>query len=196
MKTLAKYALTMGAAFAIVAAGCATTSSSTTSTAEPQEAASFPTAVVPGEARAYALALPPGGTASGGDTALGFAGSKAKRAKGELPSYVEAMLEPAELGDLENDEGQQHLSSGEITKIMNGHVNEIFQGCVLREIKNTRMNRVSIQMVISGKGEVTGATTKPGSKTFQRCVNRKLIAINFPKFSAPRMGAEYTFRFE
>jgi hypothetical protein len=51
-------------------------------------------------------------------------------------------------------------------------------------------------MVISGKGEVTGATTKPGSKTFQGCVAKKLIAINFPKFSAPRMGADYTFSFE
>ena len=53
-----------------------------------------------------------------------------------------------------------------------------------------------VVMVISGEGEVTGATTKPGSKVFQGCVAKKLIAINFPKFSAPRMGAEYTFSFE
>lgn len=118
------------------------------------------------------------------------------RAKGQLPSYVEAMLEPAELGDLTNDEGQQHLSSTKVSEVMNGHVNDIFQGCVLREIKKTRMNRISIQMVISGKGEITGATTKPGSKTFQLCVAKKLIAINFPKFAAPRMGAEYTFSIE
>ena len=147
-------------------------------------------------AKVYALALPPQGSASGGDTALGFTASKAKRAKGELPSYVEAMLEPAELGDLSNDEGQQHLSSTKVSDVMNSHVNDIFQGCVLREIKKTRMSRISIQMVISGKGEITGATTKPGSKPFQDCVNRKLIAINFPKFSAPRMGAEYTFSIE
>ena len=31
---------------------------------------------------------------------------------------------------------------------------------------------------------------------FQGCVAKKLIAINFPKFSAPRMGANYTFSFE
>ena len=155
-----------------------------------------PSGVVPGTAKAYALALPPQGSASGGDTALGFTSSSAMRAKGQLPSYVEAMLEPAELGDLSNDEGQQHLSSTKVSEIMNRHVNGIFQGCVLREIKKTRMSRVSIQMVISGKGEVTGATTKPGSKAFQGCVAKKLIAINFPKFSAPRMGADYTFSFE
>jgi hypothetical protein len=109
---------------------------------------------------------------------------------------VQAMLEPAELGDLDNDEGQAHLSSAKVSEIMNRHVNKIFQGCVLKELKKTRMSRVSIQMVISGKGEITGATTKPGSKSFQGCVNKKLIAINFPKFAAPRMGAEYTFSFE
>ncbi|MDH3729424.1 MAG: hypothetical protein OER77_17985 [Myxococcales bacterium] len=190
---LAEHLLGFGAAFAIAASGCATSSTNAGNT---EPTASVPSAPMSGTARAYALALPPPGTATGGDTALGFASSKAKRAKGELPSYVEAMLEPAELGDLTNDEGQQHLSSNRIAEVMNGHVNDIFQGCVLREIKTTRMGQISIQMVISGKGEVTGATTKPGSKVFQRCVNKKLIAVNFPKFAAPRMGAEYTFRIE
>ena len=46
------------------------------------------------------------------------------------------------------------------------------------------------------QGEITGATTKPGSKAFQGCVAKKLIPINFPKFAAPRMGAEYTFSFD
>ena len=66
------------------------------------------------------------------------------------------LLEPAELGDLSNDEGQAHLSSAKVSEIMNRHVNGIFQGCVAK----------------------------------------KLIAIHFPKFSAPRMGADYTFSFE
>jgi len=155
-----------------------------------------PSLVGAGTAKAYALALPPKGKASGGNTGLGYASSRAMRAKGQLPSYVQAMLEPAELGDLSNDEGQAHLSSTKISEIMNRHVNGIFKGCVLRELKNTRMSRVTIQMVISGKGEVTGATTKPGSKAFQGCVAKRLIAINFPKFAAPRMGADYTFSFE
>lgn len=188
-----RHVLALGAIFAVTVSGCATTS---TNPGETEPGAKIPSAATAGTAKAYALALPPHGTAAGGDTALGFASSKAKRAKGELPSYVEAMLEPAELGDLDNDEGQEHLSSNRIAEVMNGHVNEIFQGCVLREIKTTRMSRISIQMVISGKGAVTGATTKPGSKSFQHCVNRKLIAINFPKFAGPRMGAEYTFRIE
>ena len=193
MNDLTRHLFVFGAALAIAASGCATGS---TSTAEPEPLAAMPNGVVPGTAKVYALALPPRGSASGGDTALGFTASKAKRAKGELPSYVEAMLEPAELGDLTNDEGQQHLTSTKVSEVMNSHVNDIFQGCVLREIKKTRMSRISIQMVISGKGEITGATTKPGSKPFQTCVNRKLIAINFPKFSAPRMGADYTFSIE
>lgn len=193
MNNLARHLFVFGAALAIAGSGCATSS---TNTAHPEPFADMPHGVVPGSARVYALALPPPGSASGGNTALGFTSSKAKRAKGQLPSYVEAMLEPAELGDLTNDEGQQHLSSTKVSDVMNGHVNDIFQGCVLREIKKTRMSRISIQMVISGKGEITGATTKPGSKPFQICVARKLIAINFPKFSAPRMGAEYTFSFE
>lgn len=169
------------------------TISSKSSHAEPQ--AKSPR-VVPGVAKAYALALPPKGKASGGNTGLGFTSSSAMRAKGQLPSYVQAMLEPAELGDLSNDEGQAHLSSAKVSEVMNRHVNGIFQGCVLRELKKTPMSRVSIQMVISGKGEVTGATTKPGSKAFQGCVAKKLIAISFPKFAAPRMGAEYNFSFE
>lgn len=190
MNDLSRHLFAFGAAFAIAASGCATGS---TSTADPDPVANTPHGALPGSAKVYALALPPRGTASSGDAALGFTASKAKRAKGELASYVEAMLEPAELGDLTNDEGQQHLSSTKVSDVMNKHVNDIFQGCVLREIKKTRMSRISIQMVISGKGKITGATTKPGSKPFQICVARKLIAINFPKFSAPRMGAEYTF---
>ena len=182
----------IGIAVALVAFGSAAWSS--TSHAEP--GAQTPSLVGAGAAKAYALALPPTGKASGGDPGLGFASSKAMRAKGQLPSYVQAMLEPAELGDLSNDEGQAHLSSTKVSEIMNKHVNEIFQGCVLRELKKTPMSRVTIQMVISGKGEVTGATTKPGSKGFQGCVAKKLIAINFPQFSAPRMGADYTFSFE
>ena len=193
MNNLTRHLLILGAALAILGSGCA---GSSANTGHSEPLANLPNSALPGSAKVYALALPPQGSASGGDMALGFTSSTAMRAKGQLPSYVEAMLEPAELGDLSNDEGQQLLSSTEVSNIMNRHVNEIFQGCVLREIKNTRMNRISIQMVISGKGEITGATTKPGSKTFQHCVNKKLIAINFPKFSAPRMGAEYTFSIE
>lgn len=193
MNNLTRHLVILGAALAMLGFGCA---SSSTNTGHSEPLANVPNGPIPGTAKVYALALPPKGSVSGGDTALGFTSSSAMRAKGQLPSYVEAMLEPAELGDLSNDEGQQLLSSTKVSDVMNQHVNDIFQGCVLREIKNTRMSRISIQMVISGKGEITGATTKPGSKTFQHCVNKKLIAINFPEFSAPRMGAEYTFSIE
>ena len=189
---LEKHALTIAAAVALAAFGGLTASSSTSRA----DAGELPSVVVPGSAKAYALAAPPQGKASGGSGGLGYAAAREMRAKGKLPSYVQAMLEPAELGDLDNDEGQAHLSSAKVTEVMNKHVNGIFQRCVLPELKKTRMSKVSIQMVISGKGLVTGATTKPGSKPFQGCVARKLIAINFPKFAAPRMGAEYTFSFE
>lgn len=193
MRHLQNRVLTIGTTVALAAFG-ALTASSNTSHAEPS--AQTPRLMGAGTAKAYALALPPQGKASGGNAGLGYASARAMRAKGQLPSYVQAMLEPAELGDLDNDEGQAHLSSAKVSEIMNRHVNKIFHGCVLRELKKTPMSRVSIQMVISGKGEVTGATTKPGSKVFQGCVAKKLIAINFPKFAAPRMGAEYTFSFE
>ena len=193
MGQLTKHLATIGVAVALAAFFAFTTSSSTSLA---DASADTPRLVGMGSAKAYALALPPQGKASGGNAGLGFANAKAMRAKGQLPSYVQAMLEPAELGDLENDEGQAHLSSTKVTEVMNRYVNGIFKGCVLKELKRTPMSRVSIQMVISGKGEVTGATTKPGSKAFQGCVAKKLIAINFPKFAAPRMGAEYTFSFE
>ena len=193
MSDFKKDLLTIGIAVGLVAVGGLVTSSNPS---QAQPGAEAPRIVGAGTAKAYALALPPQGKASGGNAGLGFASAKAMRAKGQLPSYVQAMLEPAELGDLSNDEGQAHLSSAKVSEVMNRHVNGIFQGCVLRELKKTRMSRVSIQMVISGKGEVTGATTKPGSKAFQGCVAKKLIAINFPKFAAPRMGAEYNFSFE
>ena len=192
MSHVKKHLSAIGTALALAAFLGAAWSSA--SHAEPST--EIPSLVGAGTAKAYALALPPKGKASGGNTGLGYASSRAMRAKGQLPSYVQAMLEPAELGDLSNDEGQAHLSSTKISDIMNRHVNGIFKGCVLRELKNTRMSRVTIQMVISGKGEVTGATTKPGSKAFQGCVAKRLIAINFPKFAAPRMGADYTFSFE
>ena len=183
---------TIGSAVALAVFCCATISWNSSQADSKAESLR----VVQGSAKTYALALPPKGKASGGNAGLGFTSSSAMRAKGQLPSYVQAMLEPAELGDLSNDEGQAHLSSDKVSEVMSRHVNGIFQGCVLRELKKTRMSRVSIQMVISGKGEVTGATTKPGSKAFQGCVAKKLIAINFPKFAAPRMGAEYNFSFE
>ncbi len=191
MSHLGKHLLAISTVVAFAACVCITTTSNT-SYADPEA----PRELITGTAKAYALALPPKGKTSGGDTGLGFASASAMRQKGQLLSYVQAMLEPAELGDLSNDEGQGHLSSTKVSEIMNRHVNEIFQSCVLRELKKTPMSRVSIQMVISGKGEVTGATTKPGSKAFQGCVAKKLIAINFPKFAAPRMGAEYTFSFD
>ena len=193
MSHLKKHVLTISTAVALAAFGGLAAWSSTS---HAESSADTPRLAGAGTAKAYALALPPEGKASGGNAGLGYASARAMRAKGQLPSYVQAMLEPAELGDLDNDEGQAHLSSTKVSEVMNRHVNKIFQGCVLRELKKTRMSRVSIQMVISGKGEVTGATTKPGSKVFQGCVAKKLIAINFPKFAAPRMGAEYTFSFE
>jgi len=193
MKHLQKHVLTIGTAVAFAAFGVLTVS---TNTGHAEPSAQTPHLVGAGTAKAYALALPPEGKASGGNAGLGFASAEAMRKKGQLLSYVQAMLEPAELGDLDSDEGQAHLSSAKVSEIMNRHVNKIFQGCVLKELKKTPMSRVSIQMVISGKGEVTGATTKPGSKAFQGCVAKQLIAINFPKFAAPRMGADYTFSFE
>lgn len=185
--------MAIGAAVALIAFAVLMLSSNTT---RAESSDRTPSLLAPGTAKAYALALPPSGKASGGNAGLGYTSAQAMRAKGQLPSYVQAMLEPADLGDASSDGGEAHLSSSKVTEVMNRHVNGIFNGCVLRELKKTSMSRVSIQMVISGKGKVMGATTKPGSKAFQGCVAKKLLAIHFPKFAAPRMGADYTFSFE
>lgn len=180
----------------LLACGCATASEQTSSAEPTQNALGGP---ITGTANAYALALLPGDLARGSGTGLGWSGSKSgakKKSSEPLPSYAEAMLKPADLGDLTNEGDEEHLRADTIADVMNSHVNDIFNGCVLREMKSTKLNRIAIQMVISGKGKVAGATTKPGSKPFQRCVARKLIAVRFPKFSAPRMGAEYAFRIE
>lgn len=190
---IVKRALVLVAVVSLAGFGVLTATSSTT---RADSSESTPSLVIPGTAKTYALALPPTGRASGGNAGLGYTSARAMRAKGQLPSYVQAMLEPAELGDASADGGETHLSSTRVTEVMNRHVNRIFNGCVLRELKKTPMSRVTIQMVIAGHGKIMGATTKPGSKAFQGCVAKKLLAINFPKFSAPRMGADYSFSFE
>ncbi|MFW2388790.1 MAG: hypothetical protein ACN4G0_10665 [Polyangiales bacterium] len=180
----------------LVVCACATTSEQTPSAEPAGNAVRGP---IIGTANTYALALPPGDLARGSGTGLGWSGSKSgakKKSSEPLPSYAEAMLKPADLGDLTNEGGEEHLRADTVADIMNGHVNDIFNSCVLKEMKTAKVSRVAIQMVISGKGKVAGATTKPGSKPFQRCVARKLLAIRFPTFSAPRMGAEYAFRVE
>ena len=136
MKDAQKHVLAIGTAVALAAFGGLTFSSSTS---RADSGAQLPSVVVPGTAKAYALAMPPKGKASGGNAGLGYASAREMRAKGKLPSYVQAMLEPAELGDLTNDEGQAHLSSAKVTEVMNRHVNGIFQRCVLPELKKTRM---------------------------------------------------------
>lgn len=174
---------------AFAATGCA-------KDAKPSKLASYASLRVVSEpAAVFALKAPePLGNAQVGGTAQAL--SQGKKSNEPLPSYVEAMLKPAELGDLTLEGGEKHLSSEEVTNVMNDNVNDIFEGCVLAEIKRNDLSRVNIKMVISGKGKITGATTKPGTKTFQRCVAKKLLKIEFPTFAAVRMGAEYGFRLE
>ena len=76
MNDLTRHLFVFGAALAIAASGCATGS---TSTAEPEPLAAMPNGVVPGTAKVYALALPPRGSASGGDTACADVGQRTRR---------------------------------------------------------------------------------------------------------------------
>jgi hypothetical protein len=52
---------------------------------------------------------------------------------------------------------------------------------------------VRIDMAIGGSGAVMGSSVRAGSPEFQRCVQGRVAAIRFPSFSAPRMGASFSF---
>ena len=126
--------------------GCATSSENNTETT----VASTAHGPAGGECKVFALAPPPTGELAGSSgTAMGWSGSNKKKSNEPLPSYVEAMLMPVEIGDVESEGGEQHLSSQTVTNVMNDHVNDIFNRCVLKELPKNKMSRIAIQMVVA-----------------------------------------------
>ena len=120
---------------------------------------------------------------------------KARR-KGAFPSFAEAMLAPIYLGSLELQGDEAELSSSEVRRTLNGHLDKIYSSCISKELKRKPIDRMQMQMVIDRKGSVMGASVRPGTKAFERCVVGIVRRIRFAKFSAPRMAIEYKLRIE
>ncbi|MFW5876753.1 MAG: hypothetical protein ACOCXM_08450, partial [Myxococcota bacterium] len=127
----------------------------------------------------------------GGRRAKGGGGSG-----GSGTSYEEAMNQAVEMGDINSAGGQKQLSSGTVASVMDKHINKFF-GCVSQELrKGEKLGKVQIDLAIEGSGKVLGASAQPGSSEFQSCIAAKARAVKFPSFSAPRMGARYSFSVE
>jgi serine/threonine-protein kinase len=105
-------------------------------------------------------------------------------------SYEEAMNRAMDLGSAG---GEQRLNSGQVAGVMNRHINKFFS-CVSQELRRGgSLGQVQIDLAIAGNGKVLGASARQGSSQFKSCIERKARQVTFPSFSAPRMGARYSF---
>jgi len=128
---------------------------------------------------------------SGGRRRTGGGGGSAG---GGFGSYDDAMNRAVELGDVTKGGGEARLSSSTVAGVMNRNINRLY-GCVGQELRRGgSLSKVTIDLAIAGNGRVLGATVRPGSGAFQGCITSKVRGIRFPTFSAPRMGARYSFQ--
>lgn len=131
-------------------------------------------------------------TPRGGGRGGGGARRTGSRGGGAL-SYEEAMNQAVNLGDATRDGGEQTLSRDTVAGVMNRNLNSLFS-CVGQELRRGgHVGNVQIDLAIAGNGQVLGATVRTGSSAFQSCIAQRSRAIHFPSFSAPRMGARYSF---
>lgn len=84
--------------------------------------------------------------------------------------------------------GEQTLNAGTVAGVMNKHLNQLFKACVHKSVGS-----VKIDIAIAGSGDVLGVSVGAGDAGFQRCIADQVRRIHFPSFSAPRMGARYSF---
>ena len=116
-----------------------------------------------------------------------------RRAGGGGASYEDAMNEVVDIGSAAGSGGEGRLSPGTVAGVMNGRINTFFS-CVSQELRGgASLGRVRIDMAIAGSGQVIGSSVRAGSPEFQRCIQQRVAAVRFPTFSAPRMGASYSF---
>lgn len=108
-------------------------------------------------------------------------------------SYEEAMNQAVNLGNAANGGGEQQLSPQTVAGVMNGHLQSLY-GCVGQELRSGgHIGSVQIDLAIAGSGQVLGASVHGGSGAFQSCIAGRTRGVHFPAFSAPRMGARYSF---
>jgi hypothetical protein len=103
-------------------------------------------------------------------------------------SYEDAMMQAIDMGSAEGGGGEQQLSQGTVAGVMNKNLNGIFNACIKGAV-----GTVKIDMAIAGSGQVVGVSVSGGDGGVQSCVASQVRRIRFPSFSAPRMGARFTF---
>lgn len=106
---------------------------------------------------------------------------------GSGTSYEEAMMQAVDIGSA-HTAGEQTLNAGTVAGVMNKHLNQLFKACV-----HGSVGSVKIDIAINGNGSVLGVSVGAGDGGFQRCIADQVRRIHFPSFSAPRMGARYSF---
>lgn len=144
------------------------------------------------EGSAGILPDPPrrGGKGRGRGRQAGASG--APRTGGGL-SYEEAMNQIVDLGSAQQGGGEARLSPATVAGVMNRHINSFFS-CVSAELRRGgSLGTVQIDLAIAGDGSVLGASTRQGSGSFQACIAGRVRSVRFPSFSAPRMGARFSF---
>ena len=97
-------------------------------------------------------------------------------------------------GNLDESGGEAQLTSEQIQSVMNKQLNTIYSTCIRKELyRNKGLKEITIDLAISGGGEVMGSSVRNGSNAFGTCVQKLMGRVKFPPFSAPRMGARYSF---
>ena len=122
-------------------------------------------------------------TPRGGSRRAGGGGARG----GPNMSYEDAMMQAIDIGSAAAG-GEQQLSAQTVAGVMNRNLNSIFDGCVRGSV-----GQVKVDIAIAGSGQVLGVSVNAGDAGFQRCVADQVRRVRFPAFSAPRMGARYSF---
>ncbi len=112
-----------------------------------------------------------------------------------MTSYEDAMAAPIELGDATRDGGEAQLTGEEVARVMDGHLDEMYEACIRKELeRGNELGTVTVDVAIRGRdGMVLGATVEPGRRRFKKCIVGYLEDVRFPAFASPRMGARYRF---
>jgi serine/threonine-protein kinase len=110
-------------------------------------------------------------------------------AGGGALSYEDAMNQAVDLGNVEQGGGEQTLTAAQVAGTMNGNVRR-FARCIGVD---PSVRSVSMSLAIAGSGSIVGVSVSSGSPAFKQCVASTARGIRMPPFSAPRMGASYSF---
>ncbi len=113
---------------------------------------------------------------------------KSSGGSGSGLSYEDAMMQAVDLGSSATGGGEQQLSAATVAGVMNNHLNQLYGACV-----RGNPGKIKVDIAIAGSGQVIGVSVDGGEGGLQRCVADQVRKIHFPSFSAPRMGARYSF---